>query len=124
MSFVIESRVEISDELVSNLLCCAFEGGSNYWYMIERYEPFGINKQFEFPHITVPLTEEGTIVITDKNEEDGEHFKLNRLSLARGLQVMVTEYSKHFQDILDETEDAATGDIFLQCCLFGKVIFG
>lgn len=28
--------IEVDDELIRNLLNCAFEGGSNYWYMIER----------------------------------------------------------------------------------------
>jgi hypothetical protein len=31
--------------------------------------------------------------------------------------------SKTFADFLKEDDDATTGDVFLQCCLFGEVQF-
>jgi hypothetical protein len=36
---------------------------------------------------------------------------------------MAVECPRHFADFLNEKADAVTGDAFLQCCLFGEVIY-
>ena len=59
-------------------------------------------------------------------EVDGETetYTLTREKLIAGLQVMASKYPRHFADVLNENDDAGTGDVFLQCCLFGEIIFG
>lgn len=37
---------------------------------------------------------------------------------------MPVKYPRHWADVLAENDDATTGDVFLQCCLFGECIFG
>ena len=37
---------------------------------------------------------------------------------------MMTDAPHHYADAVTESGDAVTGDVFLQLCLFGKVIFG
>jgi hypothetical protein len=34
------------------------------------------------------------------------------------------QYRSHFGDMIGETGDATTGDVFLQCCLLGEVVYG
>jgi hypothetical protein len=33
------------------------------------------------------------------------------------------QYRSHFGDMMNHN-DATTGDVFLQCCLLGKVVYG
>ena len=37
---------------------------------------------------------------------------------------MGEHYPWQMENLLQENDDAETSDVFLQCCLFGKVIFG
>jgi hypothetical protein len=37
---------------------------------------------------------------------------------------MQEQYPRHFSNFISENYDAETGDVFLQCCLLGKVKFG
>lgn len=113
------------DTLMSDLLCSAFEGGSNYWYLIERFEyPLGkTRKDFRYPHVEVPFQEGGAIIVSAQ-EEPKKKYRLDRAALAKGWALMRDEYARHYADAMTEDGDATTGDVFLQCCLFGEVVYG
>lgn len=121
---------EIPDQRIKDLLCCAFEGGSNYWYDIKDYMiPAGISLDaLEYPQLDLPLLQDGAVIITDLEARDGSEpsfhdVKLNRTSLLNGLILMYHNHPKHFADFMAENEDAITGDVFLQLACFGDVIF-
>jgi hypothetical protein len=59
-------------------------------------------------------------------DEDGDKFTLNKAAIIRGKELMATDpqYSSHYADVLRENDDADTGDVFLQLCLFGEVVYG
>lgn len=111
------------DQLMSDLLCSAFEGGSNYWCTIKNFVyPEGKSKaDFEFPHLELPF-KGGSIVI--KADEGKGIFKLDRKALDKGWIVFRDECARHYADAMEDTADATTGDVFLQACLFGKIVFG
>jgi len=126
-------EIEISS--LGSLLCGAFEGGSNYWYQIDEFiKPKNLNNSDEdcntwktcFRHIDYPINEGGALIISDINDEDEnkETWTLNLESMAKGLQVMAKDYPNHMADFLNGNDDASTSDVYLQCCLFGEVIFG
>ena len=115
---------DVDDQRVQDLLCCALEGGSNYWYVITAYNyPEGHTRgDFEFPHLELPFRG-GSLSIADR--EDGEHLGvLDREACERGLQVMAEKYPQHYADFISENEDADTGDVFLQCALLGEIVYG
>lgn len=57
--------------------------------------------------------------------EDGcRTFVLDRNAVLAGLRHMAIDNSRHFGDWMAENDDGDTADVFLQCCLFGKVVFG
>jgi len=118
---------EIQFERVQDLLCNALEGGSNYWYQIDDYiYPHGETKEslkIQFEHIELPF-KGGTIVFSDLEDEKREKTYLTLASIAEGLQIMADKFSTHFADFMSENDDATTGDVFLQCCLFKDVIYG
>lgn len=136
--FEITTTKEITREQVANLLCSAFEGGSNYWYRIEVFhapssfqfnsgadlgEPAGYFKQIDYP-----LNPDGYLTVSDYHADPSMMVKrrLNYNSIKRGLQLMAEskEYAHHWRDLIVEDGDQVTADVFLQFCLFGEVVYG
>jgi hypothetical protein len=128
---------------ISDVLCCAFEGGSNYWYRIveekepERFEFYsmpdlidegrGEKRPRVFPHLDYPLNPGGSLLIrTLEDDEIGGKMEwvLDLDAVEKGLALMAERHPGHFADILSEDDDAETGDVLLQCCLFGELVFG
>lgn len=149
-----EIKIEMPEQRIQDLLCNAIEGGSNYWYRIEKYhypnkcpicgeitplrhcigdkpahpimdtvpqtkEDLGI----EFEHLELPF-KGGYIEFSDLEDEEAEHKNLTIEAIQRGVKIMAEKYPRHFGDWLSENDDAITGDVFLQCCLFGEVVYG
>lgn len=122
-----EVKVKVSQQRIEDLLCNALEGGSNYWYMIDSFNyPEGQTQEslgLEFPHIELPLVPGGSLTISDK-EDAQTKATLDKAACIKGLEAMARDEARHFGDWLAENDDATTGDVFLQCALWGKVIYG
>lgn len=125
--------VKVDKSRVGDLLCTAIEGGSNYWYTIEGYvEPKSEDLVQHttlgqvFKHIDYPLSKGGAMIISDRlaDSKSVTRVALDWPMCLRGLEVMQRDYPRHFADWLAENDDADTGDVFLQCAVFGKVIYG
>lgn len=129
----IEVKQSIPLGRVSDLLTSALEGGSNYWYTIEKaqkpktwsyssFEPKGKPSPYT---VDIPLNKGGVLFISDMEGDDEKKlYRLDLKAIKRGLQVMASNEPKHWGDFMSENDDAITGDVFLQCCLFGEVIYG
>jgi len=66
-----------------------------------------------------------TIEITGEiSESERRSYCLTRQSMEKGIKILSVKYVRHFADILTGNDDADTADAWLQCCLFGEVIFG
>jgi hypothetical protein len=120
----VEMTKEIDEQDISDLLCNAFEGGSNYWYTIKEFGNPD-NMKCEYRHLELPMSENGYLMIGTNDDGDGDKPAcLDRTALAKGLQIMSDKYSVHFQNFIMDNADAETGDVFLQCCLFGDIVYG
>lgn len=133
---------EISDETIKNVLCCGFEGGVGYWCRIEGYEytasliaaDFSEGGKMQGDHYwhpcqLVPLVGGCAVICGDLEnpdaKDDPKQHRLDRAALQRGLEVMSSKYPRHFANMLDDCRcDAETGDVFIQCCLFGEIVYG
>jgi hypothetical protein len=130
-TFKIITETNIPSERVADLLCCAFEGGINYWATVkEKRSPLEFNFRymadlFEKPcsYTDYPLNRGGLLMVGDI-EGDMPDALLDLGTIRNGLQVMAYKYPKHWHDFINDNEDATTGDVFLQCCLYGEVVFG
>jgi len=131
-TFKITTVLDIPSERVADLLCCAFEGGSDYWAEIkEKRKP----EEFVFRYMAdvlgdkptsytdYPLNRGGFLMVGDI-EGDMPDALLDRGTIRLGLQLMADKYPNHWHDFINDNEDATTSDVFLQCCLYGEVIFG
>jgi hypothetical protein len=131
----IETKRVITLQRISDILCNALEGGSNYWYFIEKFvEP----KKWEFvsePKNDIgrhwaqdyPLNEGGALIIKNLEADKGEEDKLYKLDLEairKGLIKMAEITPEHFANFIMEDDDALTADVFLQCCIFEDVCYG
>lgn len=134
--------VPINMGRVADLLCSAVDPGYeaiHYWGEVQgRVEPtswtFDARPVYKTPeeaeaNINVhyrhyyPFNKGGALIIRD-NEDDGENYTLDFSAIEKGLSIMARDFPKHFGDFLDDNDDNDTADVFVQCCLFGDVIYG
>jgi hypothetical protein len=124
-----EKNISITVPLVI-ALTSAFDsmyGGCNYWMSISKVEyAAGKSKDdYEYPSIQAVL-DGGKVTIHD--QEDNKKLTLTYDKLIKGLEVMANlkagEGGHHFPNFMAENDDAETADVFVQCCLFGKIVYG
>lgn len=117
------TNVTVTPEQVTNLLTGALDGGSTYWARKVTKERFnGAEWASEAPMAG------GSFVLLhdepDMNDDTLCETRIDREACEVGLQVMATDYPRHFADLLNENDDACTADVFLQCICFGEVVYG
>ena len=106
------------------LLVTAFEGGSNYWYHdlhIAALPAGSTRDDFEHWHGEVPLVAGGALGL--KDDDDGSHT-LTIEDIEKGLSVMKAHYPRQWDAVCWDDADGDVADVFLQCCIFGEVIYG
>jgi hypothetical protein len=120
--------INIPIRRIADLLCTAFEGGVGYWCRIVGYEdPENPVKIIDEDRITkytdYPLCG-GAVYCEIDDTSPIEQKRLDGVSIVEGLKIMSEKYQRHFANFISENEDAETGDVFLQCCLLGEVVYG
>ena len=124
----------ISRQLLAEVLCCALEGGSNYWYRLDQCveptvwefssEPSPENKGEHWAH-DYPFNPGGALLISSALEDSSHKTRcLDAVAIQWGLITMAQKYPSHLSDLFREEFDAETGDVLLQCSLFGELIYG
>ena len=132
-------QMEVPIQRLQDMLILAFEGGSNYWYTIDVdrtvYAPGLSYKDFveggsctdpdnyHHPLEIIPFMQGCALCVMDKEDDSKVHW-LGRNQLLAGIQAMAEKHPRHFFDMVNEKDDACTGDVYLQCCLFGEAIYG
>jgi hypothetical protein len=127
-SFTIPFTISITYQQVKDLLCSALEeNGSDYWVNGISYNyPEGQSSK-DYPHIKhrsyeLPLEPDCSISILYR---DGvaKVSQLNLELITKGINIMADKFYSHFSDFINGKNDSVTADVFLQCCLFGCLIF-
>ena len=135
MELAIKTTVEISDDRTANVLCNAIEGGISYWCKDLDRRPDMDVADFK---MGLDLDEEVFFTVWDaegvqqdapdapgKTPQPGV-YELSRERLVRGWKLCAEMYPRIFGALIDEDNggDSGDADVFLQLCLFGKVVFG
>jgi len=123
-------RTPVDPNRIADLLCSAFDGGVGYWVSFRTYMPKEPDwswckdkSQWESVRkCYVASLCGGHVKITDLLDDD-KVYKLDRAALIRGLEVMSSKYPWHFMNFINEDDDAETGDVYLQCCVLGDVVY-
>ena len=118
---------EIDMQKIDDQIVTALEGGSNYWYYIKEKnvktpDNFVRNENIHYEFLD-KIYQGSTMEVCDK--EDGAKLgELNLTTIQSGLEKMQHEYKNHFADLIDETGDATTADVFFQLCIMNEITFG
>lgn len=121
---------QVDEQRVADLLCNAFEGGIDYWCRIVGYrkpevifkwEMFG-DEDTVYRYVQYPMSEGGAVMLCDV-EDPSDKWELTREKVEQGLNVMATKYPRHYKNWMEENDDAETGDVFVQCALFGELVY-
>lgn len=142
----------ITYEETWDLMCGAFEGGSNYWVShvelpgdtdLERKD---WHSRFSQRAVKLPNDKYHSSLVGCRETNtyrwshqipfisgdgindmklvvDGEKHELGMTQVMRGIERML-EGKRHKRDWLTGNWDAITADAFLQYCLFGEIIYG
>lgn len=121
--------IKMTRERIYDLLSCAiYSGGSAYWCVVQKVNGPAI---VGGNHDDEPDYWNGGSVVFSANcdgspyKHNGQsRFVLNDATIVSGLSLMATKCPTAFGNWLADNEDADTGDVFLQLCLFGEVVFG
>ena len=126
---------QISSEDITHLLNRAIEGGSNYWMSWDyspkykkcvNYRSNIHSVEYEGSFFTFPqcLIVHDAYGLTIRDSSDGVKYNLTLNKMKKGLKIMAMNYQNHFHNFISGNYDDITGDIFLQCAVFGEVIYG
>lgn len=123
----IKVEFEITDQMIEDQIVTALEGGSNYWYYLPDLSMLP-NKDKNVPvatRIADAVLNHGIEIPVYDNEDETELLgMLSKKSIKKGLEIMSKDYNSHFMDIIEETGDADTGDVFFQHAVMGEIVFG
>lgn len=132
--FNFTTPVTVSPQRICYLLCTAFDGDMTaawasartempddpdwswcteqerkYWEAVKKYY--------------VAAMCGGRVILVD-HEDDDKEYVLDRAALHRGVKAMAKDHPEHWADFINENDDAITGDVFVQCCVFGDTVYG
>lgn len=118
------TEVEITDQMIEDLIVTAFEGGSNYWMEWEvsskrkdvKWDSNNYAKQIVDGDIELDIFDV---------EDDGDLLgKLNMECIKTGLIKMGESYPVALFNIINESWDANDADIFMQLVVLGDIVYG
>lgn len=113
-------KLKLSEGTFHDQVCAAIESdGSSYWASIDvGQHELGWRNYFSAKFKVIEDSDE------TKGAIQGQTYELSLDKLKAGLQVLAAKYPHHLCDILAENGDATTGDVLVQCALFGDIVYG
>jgi hypothetical protein len=119
--FTVPFKISIPYSQVKALVKLALD--DCYWIDAVRYNysPAFYNKGLS--RSDIPFLEGCAITIFYTNDGESISKDLNIISIQSGLTAIASKYYSSFNSFVSGEPNVAIADIFLQCCLFGSIIF-
>jgi hypothetical protein len=118
----------VSSETIADQVVTAFEGGITYWAESTNLVTPSRDGLKGIWYSDPKLYEgEFKILIVQHDEhikDAGVNLYLTPDNIQTGLDLMASKYGEHFSDMMNENGDATTADVFIQCCVFGDLVYG
>lgn len=122
---------EFSNQQLADLFTTAFEINpyvNDYLHrvkLLHRGHYIGTSKDVPF-YADANLYGDYNFLVIVSHPETNDEMKvvITPQLVSRGLQIMASTNAKHFYDFVSGDFDAITADVFLQCVVYGTVIFG
>lgn len=110
----------LTEQQFDDLLACAFEGGSNYWYFIESFENKRDEKSGLYYVNRLPT-------VSDREGSPNDMCVPKKLTIEVLHETMKTLKElrpKNYENIVEDNYDAEDADVFLQYAVLGCLIYG
>lgn len=108
---------------VEDTLCAAWEGGACHWLSCHGFRP--PTDPADIARVIYryqnALYDGGACLVRIDGEE--RELELTCEKLRAGVQILAEKYPRHYADMVSDDGDADTGDVFLQCCLLGELVY-
>lgn len=122
----------ISDELISDQLCTALEGGSNYWYYLGDIDRTHFVKgETLVDNLTRSFMADKNYKLPVYDIESAEEFEdMDKLgdvtydSMAKAFSIMSKDYPRQLGNILSGNYDGDDSDVWFQIAVMGEAIYG
>lgn len=132
---MVTTTVEVPFERVTDCLTGAIEGGSGYWcnqFMAASddkstrlYQSMRNSDKVWYDEAAYWQGGGKAELAFDKPTDDHSgKAAIGLEQLVKGLNVMARVAPGQFGHLINENDDASTHDVYLQCVLFGEIIFG
>ena len=116
------TKQDITVQFVDDIMCCALEGGIDYWCI----SAYPVNMQFpEGAKYTSDCLSRGRDIILEEFDDYDQSVTFHTLTL----QKFISGLSGYFDDFggsiseLHDNHDAGDADIIVQYSIFGKVVY-
>jgi hypothetical protein len=127
-----EITFNISDEAISDQLCTALEGGSNYWYYLGDIDrTHFIKGETLVDNLTRSFLADKNYKLPVYDIESGDEFEdMDKLgdvtydSMAKAFSIMSKDYPRQLGNILAGNYDGDDSDVWFQIAVMGEVIYG
>lgn len=129
--WLVPMEARVTREMVAKALSLANEGGVGYWAEgADFIDPPGkvTFRHFQdmppYDFVDFPLNGGATLLRVQGSDRNQPPLKIDAAAIKRGLEVMAQMYPSHFRDLISyEFAVKETGDVFVQCCVFGEIVF-
>ncbi|MGX9944955.1 hypothetical protein ACTG4Q_21055 [Bradyrhizobium denitrificans] len=109
---------KITDQIISSI-----EGGSGYW--MKGFNPErGQDRATDDIWYADEKVWAGDFEINVRIHDEKETHKFTPESVTKGLQWLLANHAWRIEQIVKETGDAETADVFMQACIFQDIVYG
>lgn len=131
----VDVKIVVTKRNITYQICAAVEGGIGYWCPRQEFKykkpknPVAIMDGGEkdgqiWPCYDYPVQEGGAVTFFADDDAPVKKCVLNLKTIKKGLDLMAKNSPRHFADLINENGDATTGDVFVQYCVFGELVYG
>lgn len=126
---------QLSNERRLDMLTGAMEGGSNYWYffgedaesVLETYIYDLASRRKGQPFVDLiweAIRAGASIPIRDTEDPKTILGRISMQSIEEGERLMAEQEPSHLGDILSESDDATTADVWFQYAVLKELVYG
>ena len=113
----------INNEIREDLLITCVEGGCNYWSIFSRPEKY--NNELTFSENVFDAIKKGQkIDVFDVENQDELLGFITMQAIENGEELLKSKRPDIISDIIGDSWDAETADVWLQYILFGEIVYG
>jgi hypothetical protein len=134
-TYKIPTTVKITTQRIKDMLITALEGGSDYWLRVRVKDLNRLSEQFNNDRNMENLILAGASVpIYDAEGQDGLLGHLSMLNIIMALSAMAQgenikeekndRLKEHFDNFINENDDAETADVIVQIAVMESVVYG